>query len=110
MDQFINKLYMNAFLAGGAWLEEVGYWEYPALEGYMCLCIGTHTNIFHFFFPLYILSPFIYPPPFPLLSLFPGHYEVGSFIIPSECPLNNAVLPQAHSSDSSDEELKFLKP
>lgn len=32
MDQFINKLYMNAFLAGGGWLEEVGHWGCPALE------------------------------------------------------------------------------
>lgn len=28
---------MNAFLAGGAWLEEVGHWGCPALEGYV-LC------------------------------------------------------------------------
>lgn len=40
MDQFINKLYMNAFLAGGAWLEEVGHWGCPALERYV-LCHDT---------------------------------------------------------------------
>lgn len=40
VDQFINKLHMNAFLAGGAWLEEVGHWGYPTLEGYI-LCHDT---------------------------------------------------------------------